>query len=444
MSRAPGGHPALRALQHLGTDLLVAVGLPEVGQAGHQLCRAGAGAVAAQGAEPVADPLVGELAQPLGRLHEVAVGVENCCFHETPRCHGLCRPSVDPHRGRRLGPSNPALRRCPGSSAATAEHAVGPQWLRHAGFAGCNPAAQTTFIRVITFSDLAYRPGRVEWKPCRVPGRPGLRRRTEMTEDQNQNDQTTGQPRRAARSPRPRATAAAETAGQAIPLPAVTPPTRRPEAFPLPQQPDTPPDGRAAGTDPPAGHHPARAHPAAGHVRHGRPGRQPDAGRRRRHVPSWAPRPPTPAPRCGPRPPAPAPRHQRQPPRPQRPARRQRPPSPSSAAGVGIGHAAWTNGNEHRRPLPPRRARTRAVPLGAARVGSGTPFGNGSPFGAGLRQLGQLGQLGQLRAAATRDRPTPRARATSTPSRPRSTPGSSTSTRRSATSRSRRPARASC
>ena len=80
----PGGHPSLGALQDLGTDRLVPVGLPEVGQAGHQLCGARPGAVQPQRGEPVADTLVGELAQPLGRLHEMAVGVEDCSFHETP------------------------------------------------------------------------------------------------------------------------------------------------------------------------------------------------------------------------------------------------------------------------------------------------------------------------------------------------------------------------
>ena len=81
----PGGHPALGALQDLGTDLEVPVGLPEVGQAGHQLRGARPGAVQPQGGEPVADALVGELTQPLGRLHEMAVGIEDCGFHETPQ-----------------------------------------------------------------------------------------------------------------------------------------------------------------------------------------------------------------------------------------------------------------------------------------------------------------------------------------------------------------------
>ena len=79
------GHPSLGALQHLGPDLLVAVGLPELGQAGHQLGRTRSGPLEAQRGEPVADALVGERAQPLGRLHEVAVGVEDRSFHGTPQ-----------------------------------------------------------------------------------------------------------------------------------------------------------------------------------------------------------------------------------------------------------------------------------------------------------------------------------------------------------------------
>ena len=77
------------------------------------------------------------------------------------------------------------------------------------------------------------------------------------------------------------------------------------------------------------------------------------------------------------------------------------PRSPSSAPGIGIGHATTSGNGRARRPSPRRRA-ARGCPRAPARAanasgGSGSsnsPFGNGGVFG-GSRQLRQLGQLGQ-------------------------------------------------
>ena len=98
------------------------VGLPEVGQAGHQLCGARPGAVQPERGEPVADTLVGERAQPLGRLHEMAVGVEDRGFHGPPNDTGRDhkrRPAQVADWARRAVSSVPDL-------SGDRQHAVGP------------------------------------------------------------------------------------------------------------------------------------------------------------------------------------------------------------------------------------------------------------------------------------------------------------------------------
>ena len=87
MSSAPGAIQPFGALQHLGPDVLVAMGLPELGQARHELGRPGPRSLQAEGAQPVAQLRVGIPAQPLGCLHEVTVGVEDPGFHVAPRSH---------------------------------------------------------------------------------------------------------------------------------------------------------------------------------------------------------------------------------------------------------------------------------------------------------------------------------------------------------------------
>ena len=90
-----------------------------------------------------------------------------------------------------------------------------------------------------------------------------------MTEDQNDqtNEGPQGDP-----NPETAPNAVPETTSQAaIPLPAVTPPAFE-QPLPLPQQPDTPPMGFVPRSDATG-----RLDPAPGHLRHGRPGRQPHA-----------------------------------------------------------------------------------------------------------------------------------------------------------------------
>ena len=78
------GHPPLRSPQDIRPDVLPPVGLPEVREARHQLGRAGAGAFEAQGAESLAQPGVCECGEPVGRLHQMTVGVEDPCVHGPP------------------------------------------------------------------------------------------------------------------------------------------------------------------------------------------------------------------------------------------------------------------------------------------------------------------------------------------------------------------------
>ena len=88
-----GCHPALRAPQHVRTDLLVAVGVPDARQLRHQLGRPRPGARQAERFEAAAQRLVGELAEPVRRLHQVAVGVEDRSVHGGPPQFQVVRPA---------------------------------------------------------------------------------------------------------------------------------------------------------------------------------------------------------------------------------------------------------------------------------------------------------------------------------------------------------------
>jgi S1-C subfamily serine protease len=63
------------------------------------------------------------------------------------------------------------------------------------------------------------------------------------------------------------------------------------------------------------------------------------------------------------------------------------------AAGVGIGHAAWTKGN-NTQALAPSSGSTRLPSGSGSGSGSGNPFGNGSPFGGGFGNSGGSGANG--------------------------------------------------
>ncbi|MGA2472538.1 MAG: trypsin-like peptidase domain-containing protein [Acidimicrobiales bacterium] len=191
-----------------------------------------------------------------------------------------------------------------------------------------------------------------------------------MTEDQN--DQTPDQPASSSEPETP-PTPVPETTGQAIALPASTPPA----PAELPQQPDTPPMGLPQGSDIPQGTYAMGA--LAGNPMLGDPTGRPFAG------------PPT------------------DPGAPMWPA----PPAPGAsaaasnhhvrngvlagiaafavlAAGVGIGHASWTNNTSNLSAAP--SSGSTSLPSGSGSSGSGSgnsgssgsPFGNGSPFGGGF------------------------------------------------------------
>jgi S1-C subfamily serine protease len=208
-----------------------------------------------------------------------------------------------------------------------------------------------------------------------------------MTEDQDHNDQTPGPPVDGA-EPETAQGPAAETAGQAIPLPTSTPP---PAAGSLPQSPDaepvdmpqtvTPQEGIIPESTPPQGTYALGAlagNPVLGQAPQGSFGpHDTDPG-----APVW--------------------------------------PAPSVqgasggggahhlrngllagtaavailAAGVGIGHAAWTKGN-NTQAFAPSSGSTR-IPSGSGSGGSssGNPFGNGSPFGGGFGNSGTSGGSG--------------------------------------------------
>ena len=216
-----------------------------------------------------------------------------------------------------------------------------------------------------------------------------------MTEDQNQNDQTTGHPGEGT-EPETAATSAPEATAAAIPLPAVTPEPpaeAQPLPQPLPLQPDTPPIGMPLGAAPPQDTTPPQG------VTPG-PGNTPPQG-------TYAMGALAGNPMLGGPPQAPSGPYATDPGAPGWPA----PPAPAAsgttgnhhvrngllagaaavavlAAGVGIGHAAWTNGSNPQ-ALSPTSNSTHAP----SRSGTGNGFGNGSPFG-GFGNSGNSGSSG--------------------------------------------------
>ena len=253
--------------------------------------------------------------------------------------------------------------------------------------------------RLISFSDLAYRPG-CPMDPVREPADPrGSDGGSRMTEEKN--DETT---RPAHGRPEPDTISDAvvpEDPAQAIALPADTPPPpadarRRPAGLPPPGEPARPP-GQHAAPGPPAGSRRPQVHPAAGTYAMGALAGNPapGAGAHRHRALRLGPAPPVTAPA-----PAgfPALRPGRTAAGRPRPRRRRR-PSPTTrcataswpagrvavlAAGVGIGHAAWSDGLSN-----PSAARLgqRQLPRGSGssgqrleRIGSGQRF----PFGGRL------------------------------------------------------------
>ena len=172
-----------------------------------------------------------------------------------------------------------------------------------------------------------------------------------------------------------------------MPAAAAAPPE---QPLPLPEQPDTPPMGVPQDTTPDRGHD-----PAAGHLRHGRAGRQPHARRR----PGLCVRRPSPT-----DPGAPV---------------WTAPPAPAAAAGttnhrvrngllagaaalavlgagIGIGHATTDNNGSSTQAFAPSSGSTHlpsgSGSSGGSGIGSGNPFGNGSPFGG--RIFGGSGNSG--------------------------------------------------
>ncbi len=194
-----------------------------------------------------------------------------------------------------------------------------------------------------------------------------------MTEDQNRNDQPTGEPVEGT-EPETAASSPSETIGQAIPLPATTPePTA--EAQPLPQRIDTPPVGLSQETTPPQGFTPPQGGNTppqgtyalgalAGNPRLGEPAQAPygphatDPG-----APMWS-APPAPQSTAG------AKEDHR--------VRNGLLVGAAAlavlAAGVGIGHAAWTNGNPQ--ALSPTSNSTHVPPRSGNSSGGGGFFGN--------------------------------------------------------------------
>jgi S1-C subfamily serine protease len=191
-----------------------------------------------------------------------------------------------------------------------------------------------------------------------------------VTEDQN--DQTPDQPASSS-EPETAPTPIPETTGQAVALPATTPPA----PSELPQQPDTPPMGLPQGSDIPQGTYAMGA--LAGNPMLGDPTGQPFAGPPTDPgAPMW-PAPPAPAASAG------GSNHH---------VRNGVLAGIAAfavlAAGVGIGHAAWTN-NTSNLSAASSSGSTR-LPSGSGSSGSGSgnsgssgsPFGNGSPFGGGF------------------------------------------------------------
>ena len=89
----PRRQPALGTLQDLGPDLLVPVRIPQVRELRHQLLGAGTRSEQAERLEAAPHGFVGELAEPIRRLHKVAVGVEYRSIHRAPRRCQVVRPA---------------------------------------------------------------------------------------------------------------------------------------------------------------------------------------------------------------------------------------------------------------------------------------------------------------------------------------------------------------
>ena len=211
-----------------------------------------------------------------------------------------------------------------------------------------------------------------------------------MTEDQDHNDPTAGPP---ASGPEPDAAQgpAAETTGPAIPLPATTPPpvSDAPSQWPG-SEPVTPPQGLT----PETGSNPESTPPQGTYALGALAGN-----------PMLGQAPQTP---LGP--------HDTDPGAPFWPA----PPAPPVqgtsasgnthalrngllaglaavavlAAGVGIGHAAWTNGTNTQAFAPSSGSTRLPSGSGSGGSGSGGQFGNGSPFGGGFGNSGNSGNSG--------------------------------------------------
>jgi S1-C subfamily serine protease len=205
-----------------------------------------------------------------------------------------------------------------------------------------------------------------------------------MTEDQDHNDQTAGPPVDGA-EPETAQGPAAETAGQAIPLPSTTPP---PAAGPVPQPPGAEPVDMPQTVTPPEGVIPEST-PPQGTYALGALAGNPVLGQ-------------APQSSFGP--------HDTDPGSPVWPAPGVQGVSGGGgthrlrngllagtasvailAAGVGIGHAAWNKGS-NTQALAPSSGSTR-LPSGSG-SGSGNPFGNGSPFGGGFGNSGGSGDSG--------------------------------------------------
>ena len=264
-----------------------------------------------------------------------------------------------------------------------------------------------------------------------------------MTEDHNDQNDTTGEPvsgaepetaptpvpETTAQTPTPETTAqtpAPEATGQAIALPATTPPAPA-EPIAVPQQPDTPPMGVPQGSGIPQGSYAMGA--LAGNPMLGEPTGRPYAG------PATDPNAPMWAAPVAPGTPATGAHHVRN------GVLAGVAAFALLAGGVAIGHAAWTSGTSNLSATP--SSGSSRLPSGSGN-GSANPFGNGSPFGGVFGNSGRATPATATPATATPARRAVPARVTPAPSRPRSTRASSTSTRRSATHRSRLPGPASC
>ncbi len=196
-----------------------------------------------------------------------------------------------------------------------------------------------------------------------------------MTEDQN--DPTTNEPVSGpGTEPETAPIAVPEATGQAIALPATTPPVPGGAAA-SPEQPDTPPMGVPQGSEAPTGTYALGA--LAGNPMLGQPSDRPYAGPPTDPgAPMWAAPVATGAPASG--------------------AHHVRNGVLAGVAafallagGVALGHAAWTNGTSNPLAAPSSGSTRLPSGSGSAGSGSGSPFGNGSPFGGVFGNSGNTG-----------------------------------------------------